>query len=238
MLPATRVLLLDFGGVIVDSPRHESEEVIPRVVARVKQLIGGLLTEEEIALELARADALRDGLRGSSHDYAEVSAVRLWGELVADLWPEDAREKVVAHADELTYLWAYRPSWRLVDGIRELLDHTIGAGLPVAVVSNTRCGRAHRDILEKFGLTAAFAVQVYSDEIGVCKPHPEMIWTAARELDEPAAACWMVGDNPHKDIACARKAGAGMAILMGSSGDGDDADATVANGHELLRLLA
>ncbi|WP_117210316.1 HAD family hydrolase [Allorhizocola rhizosphaerae] len=235
MLPAPRALLLDFGGVIVDSPRTPDDELLPRVVNRVKELIGGLLSAEEIAAELRRADALRDQLRDSSHDHVEVSAQKLWGELVADLWPEDAREKLLAHADELTYLWAYRPSWRVVDGMYELFDYTLGEGLPVVVVSNTRSGQAHRDKLERLGLTPAFAAQIYSDELGVCKPHPEMIWTAARFLDEPVTRCWMVGDQG-KDIECARKAGTGAAILLGPGG-AEEADATVANGHELLRLL-
>lgn len=242
MLPPPRALLLDFGGVIVTSLRSPAEEVIPRVVDRVKQLIGELLSQEEIALELARADGLRDQLRDESHDYAEVSATRFWGELVADLWPQHAKETLVAHAEELTYLASFRPSWRLVEGMQELLEYTMGSGMPVCVVSNTRSGRAHRDFLERHGLTPAFAHQIYSDEIGLCKPHPEMIWAAARALDEPAAACWMVGDTLSKDVACARKAGAGAAILMSRKAAGaaedNDADATVADGHELLRLLA
>lgn len=73
MLPPPRALLLDFGGVIVDSPMKESDELVPRVAQRVKELVGNLLTEEEIALELRRADTLRSGLRDSSHDFAEVS---------------------------------------------------------------------------------------------------------------------------------------------------------------------
>lgn len=236
MLPP-RALLLDFGGVIVDSPHDEPEPAVTRVVARVKELIGGLLTEEEIASELKRADVLRDEMRAKSH--IEVGHEKLWGELVADLWPDDAREKVVAHAGELTYLWALRPRWRLVDGIWELLDHTVGTGLPVAVVSNTRCGQAHREALDRFGLTGAFAVQIYSDEIGFCKPHPELIRAAARELDVPVSTCWMVGDQPAKDIACARRAGAGGAILMGDRpAAGEEPDARVANGHELLALLS
>ena len=240
MLPAPRALLLDFGGVIVKSARPEAEEVIPQVVKRVKGLIGGLLSEEEIVSELARAQQLRLEFRASTGQ--EVGHEKLWREFVADLWPEDAREKVVAHATELTYAWADRPSWTMVDGVTELLEFTLGAGLPVAVVSNTRCGQAHRDCLERLGLTGAFAHQIYSDELGVCKPNPEMIRVAAQALWEAPAACWMVGDK-RKDVECARKAGAGAAILMweridaSSEYQGADPDATVADGHELLKLL-
>jgi len=88
------------------------------------------------------------------------------------------------------------------------------------------------------GLIGAFAHQIYSDELGVCKPNPEMIRVAAQMLWEAPKYCWMVGDK-RKDVECARQAGAGAAILMGDRPDAADADpdATVADGHELLKLL-
>ncbi|GIH05096.1 hypothetical protein Rhe02_31630 [Rhizocola hellebori] len=237
MLPTPRALLLDFGGVIVDSPRTYADEMMPGLVARVHQLIRGVLSEEEILAELRRADKLRDELRDNSSEHLELSHAQLWGELVADVWPEAAREAVLANAADLSYLWAMRPSWRLVEGMAGLLEWTLGIGMPVAVVSNTRCGRAHRDALDRLGVGSAIAAQIYSDEIGVCKPHPEMIWAAAREIDVPVSACWMVGDQVTKDIACARKAGAGGAILMASQPH-PDADWTVADGHRLMALVS
>jgi FMN phosphatase YigB (HAD superfamily) len=235
MLPAPRALLLDFGGVIVDSPRDFADEIMPSLVGRVHRLVKGVLSEDEIWAELRRADKLRDEIRDGP-DHIEPSHTRLWGELVADLWPEHAREAVVARAGELTYLWAYRPSWSIVPGIPALLEYTLGHGLPVVVVSNTRSGQAHRDALERLGLGGAVAAQIYSDEIGVCKPHPEMIRAAARAVDVPVSACWMVGDQVEKDIVCARAAGAGGAILMAHEPH-PDADWTVADGTRLLALL-
>jgi HAD superfamily hydrolase (TIGR01549 family) len=236
MLPAPRALLLDYGGVIVDSPEDFADEVMPSLVGRVHRLIGGVLTLDEIWAELRRADKVRDEIR-DAEGHVEPSHTRLWGELVADLWPEPAREAVVAHADELTYLWAYRPSWSLVPGIAAVLEFTLGQGMPVVVVSNTRSGQAHRDALERLGVGYAFAAQIYSDEVGVCKPHPEMIRAAARAADVPVEACWMVGDQVNRDIACARAAGAGGAILMAGEPN-PDADWTVVDGHRLLALLA
>lgn len=236
MLPAPRALLLDYGGVIVDSPKDFADEVMPSLVGRVHRLIRGALSEDEIWSELRRADKLRDEIR-EAQGHVELSHTRLWGELVADVWPQAAREAVVAHAGELTYLWAYRPSWSLVPGITELLDFTLGRGLPVVVVSNTRSGQAHRDALERLGVGGAFAAQIYSDEIGTCKPHPEMIRAAARAVEVPVSQCWMVGDQVTKDIACARAAGAGGAILMAGEPH-PEADWTVLDGHRLLALLA
>ena len=86
--------------------------------------------------------------------------------------------------------------------------------MPVAVVSNTRSGQAHRDVLDDLGVTGAFAIQIYSDELGVYKPHPSMIWAATRELGVEPGECWFVGDQIGRDIVCARRAGVGAAVLM------------------------
>jgi phosphoglycolate phosphatase-like HAD superfamily hydrolase len=65
-----------------------------------------------------------------------------------------------------------------------------------------------------------------------------MIRVAAQALWETPAACWMVGDK-HKDVECARQAGAGAVILMGDRPDtaDSDPDARVADGHELLKVV-
>ncbi|MEU8002608.1 HAD family hydrolase [Catellatospora sp. NPDC049111] len=243
MLPTPSALLLDFGGVIVESGR--STEPLRELVDRVHRLVGGALSTAEIHESLERADDVRSERRDTSTDFVELSHEQLWGELVAAEWPAVARATVLVHAGDLTRQWARRPDWRLRPGMADLLDFTIGLGMPVAVVSNTRSGQAHRDILDELGVTGAFAVQVYSDELGVFKPHPSMIWAAARELGVAAAACWFVGDQLSKDIVCARRAGTGAAILMphGDSpqkGDGSPEttpDAVVADGTELLALL-
>jgi phosphoglycolate phosphatase-like HAD superfamily hydrolase len=240
VLISPKALLLDFGGVIVTSGRGSSAEIVPKVARRVWELIGGVLSEDEIVSELKRADELRDELRKESTDCVELSFARLWGELVADLWPEQAREAVVARAAELTYLWTRRASWRLMPGMAEVLDYTLQEGLPVVVVSNTRCGEAHRDALDSFGVTGAFAMQIYSDELGLYKPNPQMILAATSALDIPPGQCWMVGDTVHRDVECARRAKAGAAILMADKPEPaarKAADATVKDGHELLALL-
>lgn len=236
MLPSPRALLLDFGGVLVWSPHSPIDEMLPALVRRVHQLIRGALSEEEIAAELRRADKLRDEIRDGSPEHRELTHAELWADLVADLWPPPAREAVLANAEELTYLWAHRPGWQLVPGMADLLGFTLEIGMPVAVVSNARSGRAHREGLDRLGVGPAFAAQIYSDEIGVRKPHPEMIRAAARELDVAVAGCWMVGDKVHRDIACARAAGAGAAILMAPQPH-PEADRTVEDGHGLLALL-
>lgn len=240
MLPTPAALLLDFGGVIVESGRspHDRHSAL---VQRVHRLTAGAVSEDGIRGALDAAKRERSRLRENADECLEISHEQLWGELIAAEWPAVARATVLVHATDLTRQWARRADWKLRPGIADLLDFTVGRGMPVAVVSNTPCGQAHREALDDFGLTGAIAAQIYSDELGVYKPHPSMIWAAARELGVPAAASWFVGDQPHRDIACARRAGAGAAILM-PEGEPREAgehtpDAVVADGNELLDLL-
>jgi FMN phosphatase YigB (HAD superfamily) len=146
----------------------------------------------------------------------------------------------------LSYDWTWRYDWALRPGIAETLRAAAAAGLPMAVISNTLAGVAHRDFLTKAGVAGLFGAQIYSDEAGVRKPNPQMIWYATQALGVPTEPCWLVGDSRARDIACARRADVGTAILMRSprtdredaaAGRSPEPDATVADGFGLLDLL-
>lgn len=239
MLPP-RALLLDFGGVIADAA-PDKDTVDSAIYAHVHRIIRGALPIERIMADMAAADQARDVWR-SDPEHPELTHAQFWGAYVAKDWPVPAKAAVVEHCADLSYELVRRP-WSVVDGMTELLEYALGRGIPVAIVSNTMCGRAHRDFIERTGLTGAFAAQFYSDEVGWFKPHPEMLLTAARFLDEPIGRCWFVGDSVERDVACGRAAGIGSMILRPSyswqSEDkaSADADAVVADGHEILKLL-
>jgi HAD superfamily hydrolase (TIGR01549 family) len=238
-----RALLLDFGGVIADAPR--SDPAAPALVQRLHELVGGTVPADRIAADLvagARAYARWRDRCGAEHAPAELSHGQVWGDFVTAGWPAAARAAVQRDASRLAYAWTWRPEWTVRPGIPEVLEAAANRSLPVAVVSNTLCGAAHRDYLAQVGLT--IAVQVYSDELGVRKPNPEMAWAAARALGVDIAGAWFVGDSLDRDIACARRAGAGAAILMRSPRTGRDTpvlgetpDAIVEDGHGLLGLI-
>jgi len=240
MLHPPRALLIDFGGTLVTSYRTTPFE--PGFLERVHALVRADFTLAEVESELRRADAERDEWRANDTELRELSHERLWGEFVAKDWPDRAREAVVAQARDLTYRWTMRSTWRLRDGITDLLEYTLGRSFPVGIVSNTRCGAAHRDYLDNRGLAGVFAAQIYSDELGYYKPHPQMIFAAANELGVAAADCWYVGDLVRTDIGCGRRAGVGAAILMPDKPlDTEELDprpdAVVQDGTELLELL-
>lgn len=240
MLPTPVALLLDFGGVLADAPRQDPAP--PEFVLRLYNLTGGALSPGEINRSLVAAYHAYGAWRDEDHPDELTHAEAL--QFVTSDWPRRAQEAVRRNADKLAYEWAWRSTWALRPGIPEALRAARAANLPMAVVSNTMCGAAHRDFLAKAGVGGLFAAQIYSDEAGVRKPNPEMIWQAGRELGVPTEECWFVGDSRQRDIVCARRAGAAAVILMRSPRtDAEDPaafpapDATVDDGFGLRDLL-
>ncbi|GGL06259.1 HAD family hydrolase [Mangrovihabitans endophyticus] len=239
MLPRPQALLLDFGGVLADAPPQRADAP-PELVLRLYNLIAGVRTPGEIQRDLASGAQAYARWRDRDEP-DELPQAEVWERFVIGEWPRTARAKVRAVVGKLSYDWAWRHGWALRPGIADLL-HT--ARLPMAVVSNTLCGAAHRDFLARAGVAGLFGAQVYSDEAGVRKPNPQMIWSAAAELGVPARSCWFVGDSRRRDIVCARRAETAAAVLMISGrtrGEDPDAwpapDAEVDDGFGLQKLL-
>jgi phosphoglycolate phosphatase-like HAD superfamily hydrolase len=235
-------LLLDFGGVLADTPR-QFRAAPPELVLRIYNLVKGGLTPGEIQRSLTDGAAAYAGWRDEDHP-DELPQAEVWERFVIRDWPPAAAVPVRGAITKLSYDWAWRDDWALRPGIPEALDAYTAAGIPLAVVSNTLSGAAHRDYLAKVGVGHLFAVQIYSDEAGVRKPNPQMIWNATDALGVAPADCWFVGDSRRRDIACCRRADVGRAILMPSGRpDPDDPvlspepDLVVEDGHGLVRLL-
>ncbi|HEX9998874.1 MAG TPA: HAD family hydrolase [Actinoplanes sp.] len=233
-------LLLDFGGVLADAPPRRPAP--PTLVLRIFNLINGVLTPGAIQRSLTEGEAAY--ARWRDEDWPdELPQAEVWDRFVLPGWPAGARVKVRGAVAKLSYDWAWRDEWALRPGIREALTAAHQAEIPLAVVSNTLSGAAHRHFLAKVGLTRLLPLQIYSNEAGVRKPNPQMIWNASDELGVPPASCWFVGDSRRRDIACARRADVAKAILMRSPRTDTEPpgepcpDETIEDGFELRDLL-
>ncbi|KXK58470.1 haloacid dehalogenase [Micromonospora rosaria] len=245
MLPAPRALLLDFGGVLADAPTQPPAP--PELVARLHEVTGGAVPADRIAGDLGAGSrayaAWRDGA-GNTEVSVEVGHAQMWRDFVTAGWPPAAREAVQREASPLAYALTWRAEWAVRPGIPAALRAAVAAGLPLAVVSNTLCGAAHRDFLAQAGLADLFTAQFYSDEAGPRKPNPELARMAARAVGVPVGECWFVGDSVQRDVVCARRAGAAAVVLMRSPRTDRERpvpevapDARIEDGHGLLELL-
>ncbi|MEQ6897909.1 HAD-IA family hydrolase [Microbacterium sp. KR10-403] len=251
-LAAPRGLLLDFGGVIVQSERAVDWErdLGAHVHALLAQRLGGHAVPSrrrvvgDIAAGVTGAGKWRDAM---SRPFAptELGWEMFWGDFVAADWPAPAREVVVGHARELCHRLTLAKSHRRVrPGIPELLAAAWDRGIPVAVVSNALSGQVHREFLEQERLTTFVAAQIYSDEVGIRKPNPRMIELGAESIDVAVAECWYVGDNFDRDTVCGRRAGVGANIIIEARSTYDlpydldeRPDAVVPDGHALAALF-
>ena len=251
-LRAPKALLLDFGGVVVETIRIPDWE--KRLASEVDDLLDRTRlgdhrpTIEQIVGDIVAgctADSYWKNAMSRPFAPRELRHDEFWGDFVAADWPGQARTIVVENASELCRRMGHLRSRReLRDGMLDLLDLADAAGVPVGIVSNALSGQVHRDFLGEQGLMARFAVEVHSDAAGVRKPNPEMIFRAARALGVEASDAWYVGDNFDRDVLCGRRAGIGGNILMEASGTYDmpydldlRPDAIVAHPRDLIVLL-
>ncbi|WP_309134959.1 HAD-IA family hydrolase [Cellulomonas sp.] len=243
-------LLLDFGGVV-----FETEKVRD----------GRRLLAADLAQRLARAGAgvdvdalhrsLDAGLVALKHwkhaqsrrlEPRELAPREIVGDFLASDLPPSPRALLVAEAsDVLLAVTTTLSRHRLRPGVRDLLDLADAHGIPVGIVSNAHSGRSHRALLARHGLEGRFAVQCYSDEVGIRKPHPGIVRLAAEALGTTPDRCWYVGDTQDRDVVAGRRAGVG-AVLLTRSHHTDDppfpvadrADATFATPEGLVDALA
>ncbi|QAY59199.1 HAD family hydrolase [Microbacterium protaetiae] len=252
VLTTPQGLLLDFGGVIVQSERATGwqQDLGAEVHGLLVQRLGAQLAPGrrrivgDITAGTAGAGKWRDAM---SRPFApsELGWESFWGDFVAADWPAGAREVVVRNAQELCRRLTEVKSHRVTrPGIPELLTTARHRGIPVAIVSNALSGQVHRDFLADNGLTGYVDAQIYSDEVGIRKPNPRMIELGAQAIGVPVAACWYVGDNFDRDTVCGRRAGVGANIIVEARSTyelpydlAEHPDAVVADGHALHALF-
>jgi len=213
---APRAILLDYGGILVDSTPLPWDK--DGVADWLVELAGGTVSAARVEADLRAGDrAYFQWCNAVARTYApvEVSHERYWGDFICADWPEQARAAVLANATALMRRRINRGSdWRLRDGVVDLVELAHGHGIGLAVVSNTLCGAVFREFLDSQGIADRFAVHLYSDEIGIRKPNPEMARRAASGLGVPLDDCWFVGDQLLRDVLCARRAGVGTVIQV------------------------
>lgn len=130
----------------------------------------------------------------------------------------------------------------VVPGAPEAIEEIRGRGLRTALVCDTGFtpGRVVRHLLGEHGITPLLNVLVFSDEVGVPKPHRRMFRTALDGIGIDPAAAAHVGDLRRTDVAGARDAGMRTIRFAGvydDVSDLPDADLVIREMRELPALL-
>jgi putative hydrolase of the HAD superfamily len=132
----------------------------------------------------------RELLLGDTHGH------RPYEELLAELGVEDPGVFI----DRENEVW--RAQYRVLASAAALLESLRDRGLKTGLVANSWPDPArvlHADA-EALGLAAHLDVLVFSAEVGVRKPAPEIFLRACRELSLDPAAALFVGDDLRNDV--------------------------------------
>jgi HAD superfamily hydrolase (TIGR01509 family) len=125
----------------------------------------------------------------------------------ADLLRELGVAEPDAFIDAEHEVW--RPAHSVLASAQALLDSLRSRRVKTGLVANSwpDPGRVLRADAEAFGLAERLDVLVYSEELGVRKPDPEIFLHACRLLDVEAGATMFVGDNLVTDVQGAADVG-------------------------------
>jgi putative hydrolase of the HAD superfamily len=115
-------------------------------------------------------------------------------------------------------------SFRLFDGVPEVIDELRSDGRRLALVTNV--SSPYLEPILRLGVNKFVDHPVYSCKAGCRKPGPEIFHIAMNALEVSPEDAVMVGDNPHDDVAGALAAGI-KSVLIDSEIDCPDADAIV-----------
>jgi HAD superfamily hydrolase (TIGR01509 family) len=158
------------------------------------------------------------------------------GELGVELAPADR----AALAEEFEDLFLRSPP-PLKPGALEAVTQ-LSSRYRLGVISDTGItpGRAMRRYFEDRGLMGHFTSLVFSDETGLCKPHPDVFRRALGELGAEPREAVHVGDLLRTDIAGAKGAGMRAVWVRSPYQDGEsdaEPDYVIDSLHELPGII-
>jgi len=103
----------------------------------------------------------------------------------------------------------WRPAHQMLGSAQAMLDALRGRGLKTGLVANSwpEPSRVLRRDVEEAGLSDLLDVLVFSDDVGVRKPHAEIFLTALRRLGVDPIDAMFVGDGLATDVQGAAEVG-------------------------------
>ena len=142
-------------------------------------------------------------LENHRHLPIEERLDHLLSEIRIDL-PLKTRSEIIGRFQEV--IWNDLPP--LTEGTMKTLE-ALEPSYRLGIISDSGItpGCVTREVLRDRGILDFFASTVFSDEVGLCKPHEAMFGTALRELDAEPAGAIHVGDLLRTDVAGSKAMG-------------------------------
>ena len=198
---------LDLWGTLID---HTDKDAVAdwRVAefARVFDAFGHSRTLDEVRAAVGATDreVLRLQRRHGVQPVLDDMLAAIRGPLGIPDTPQMTPVLSVVHTHA-----ALRGCPQPLDGAVEALTALSMSGARLVLTSHTLATSAeeHRQLLDDLGLSVYFADMLFSGELGIAKPHPDVFATIAARAQCPPERIWHVGDDLHTDVDGALAAG-------------------------------
>jgi HAD superfamily hydrolase (TIGR01509 family) len=212
-----RAILFDLWGTLILDPDHRAR---PRALWRAEN-VRAVLARHGLSLPLETVDAALvaggaelSALHNEGRDVSSAGRVALfWAHLEGQpALPAGAAAELEAAITRMHPVHRPEPRPEAVDTLRRCR----ALGITTGLVSNAGYTTAPnlRMMLDEYGMAPYLDACVFSDEVGVAKPHPRIFDEALRKLGVEAPEAAFVGDSPLNDVMGARRAGL-LAVQIG-----------------------
>jgi HAD superfamily hydrolase (TIGR01509 family) len=233
-------IIFDMGGTLRVSLRRSPAKRLAGV-GKIAALIDTGLSTSELAQQLS--DRYRAYRRWSIRTNIELNEQEQWTQW---LLPDLPAELVSSKAQELNQLWRDATGKRVVfPETQETVLTLFRRGYRLGMVSNTTSSVEVPRTLDECGISGCFETVVLSCVEGIRKPDPRILLEATRRMGVQPDQCAYIGDRPDRDVAAARAAGFGRAVLLRDPRNYSNpalknelvADDTIHNLKELLEIF-
>ncbi len=206
-----RAILFDMGGTLREPFRRSRDfEGIKRAVVDIMRIIG-LEGDTDYYADLILNNYYRYK-KWASENMEELNERDIWSKWILPQFP---RQKLMPYAVKINEIFKRSLGESPLRGEADRVIRVLHSrGYKLGIVSNTFSSITTPKLLEERGLKEFFDVMVLSSLHGKRKPDPSMVVDALQVLGiEPRNAAF-VGDRVERDIAAARGAGIGVAVLL------------------------
>ncbi|MDZ7343115.1 MAG: HAD family hydrolase [candidate division KSB1 bacterium] len=207
-----KAISLDLWGTILDDRHPPSDTVIyseqrQNFLRDVLRDLGYEFSPEQMRAAYHQAWRYFDALWEQQIAFGAEEGVREMLRFLNAELPPDYFQRVKKFFEE-TPIDATSQAPPAFDGALDAI-HALAKTYPLALISDTAWtpGRVLRQIFAYYDILDCFRVLLFSDEIGVTKPHPKIFHLALKALGVTPAACLHVGDLQRTDIAGAKALG-------------------------------
>lgn len=220
MQPQIEAIFIDLGNTL--RILIKDQEHMARARQKITELVG---TDEDPLIFYQKLDARYKIYRKWAFDHmVEAPESELWTRWLA---PEFPPEKIAPLGVELTYQFRQSMGRRVVvDQGKEVVEELHRRGYILGIISNVITSREIPDWMDADGFTPYFKSVVLSSVCGKRKPDPAIYLEAARIAQVDPARCVYVGDNLKRDVTGTRAAGFGMVVILISSDELAEAEAS------------